>query len=245
MLNCRTIVNALRAASRLGAPACLPAGSSERQLAGRDAGAPRRIVEIGAGDGRMMLRVVRRFGQAPAGSSLVLLDRQSIVAPETRGAFEQLGWRVETVAADVFDWLEQAHGQPADALIANLFMHHFSEEELGRLFRLVARRTQTFVAVEPRRCGLSALGSRLLWLIGCGRVTLHDAIISVRAGFAGCELSRLWPDDASWSLQERGAGLFGHAFVARRGADGLSRPSSFLFSSPNLGDAAGRDLAAP
>jgi hypothetical protein len=217
MLNCTTVGRALHATARLGAQASMPACCCcSGAPAGGDAGAPKRLVEIGAGDGRMMLQVARRLGKAPASSSLVLLDRQNIVAPATRTALEKMGWSVETVTADAFDWLEHTAGPPADAMIANLFMHHFSEKDLERLLGLVAQRTKVFVAVEPRRCALSALGGRLLWLIGCGRVTIHDAIVSVRAGFAGCELSRLWPEDGNWSLQERRAGLFGHVFVAQR-----------------------------
>jgi len=62
----------------------------------------------------------------------------------------------------------------------------------------------------PRLCG------RLLWLIGCGPVTRHDGRISIRAGFAGSELSALWPDKKNWELVERPVGLFSHLFTARR-----------------------------
>jgi hypothetical protein len=55
-----------------------------------------------------------------------------------------------------------------------------------------------------------------MWLIGCGPVTRHDGRISVRAGFAGSELSTLWPDKQNWELVERRVGLFSHLFIARR-----------------------------
>jgi hypothetical protein len=47
-------------------------------------------------------------------------------------------------------------------------------------------------------------------------VTRHDAVLSVRAGFAGRELSALWPSADGWKLEERRAGLFSHLFVAHR-----------------------------
>src|SRR6266446_5125986 len=78
MLNCRTVARALRANACVGARL-------------RRTGAPRRLVEVGAGDGRMMLQVAGRLGTAPAGSSLVLLDRQNIISPETRTALEKIG----------------------------------------------------------------------------------------------------------------------------------------------------------
>jgi hypothetical protein len=47
-------------------------------------------------------------------------------------------------------------------------------------------------------------------------VTRYDAPVSVRAGFRGQELSRLWPQ-SGWTLREQPARLFTHAFAARRG----------------------------
>ena len=38
-----------------------------------------------------------------------------------------------------------------DAVIANLFMHHFEADALSRLFRGIARISECFIACEPRR----------------------------------------------------------------------------------------------
>ena len=73
-------------------------------------------------------------------------------------------------------------------------------------------------ACEPRRSRFALRASRLLGLIGCNDVTRHDAAASVRAGFAGRELSALWPDEAGWQIDERPAAPFSHLFVARRDA---------------------------
>jgi len=70
------------------------------------------------------------------------------------------------------------------------------------------------VALEPRRHFAARLGCELLWMIGCNRVTRHDARLSVRAGFRGQELSSLWPNIDGWSAHEQPAGLFSHLFVA-------------------------------
>jgi len=103
-----------------------------------------------------------------------------------------------------------------DAIIANLFLHHFGDEQLSELFALASARTNLFAAVEPGRSPVSLFFSKLVWLIGCNRVTAHDAQVSVRAGFAGNELSRLWLRSDTWVLREERAGLFGHVFVAFR-----------------------------
>jgi hypothetical protein len=47
-------------------------------------------------------------------------------------------------------------------------------------------------------------------------VGVHEAVVSARAGFRGKELSALWPAADQWELDEQGAGLFSHRFIARR-----------------------------
>ena len=55
------------------------------------------------------------------------------------------------------------------------------------------------LACEPRRSRLALGLSHLVWLLGCGPVTYHDAVISVRAGFTGDDLTTLWPQ-GGWQL---------------------------------------------
>lgn len=119
---------------------------------------------------------------------------------------------------DVFEFLQHP-GKVLDAIIANLFLHHLDADSLRRLFALAATRAPLFIACEPRRSLPALWASRLVGLIGCNDVTRHDAVISVRAGFAGNELSRLWPADGGWSVLEKAALPFSHLFVARR--DGI------------------------
>jgi SAM-dependent methyltransferase len=176
---------------------------------------PERIIEVGAGDGRFLLRVARRLSSEWKAVSAELLDRQKLVTTRTQKALAALGWRVETLQMDVFDWLRGSATGRYDVIIANLFLHHFSEEQLREMFSEAKERTEVFIAVEPRRAGWPLALSRMLWMIGCNAVTRHDAVISVRAGFAGGELSRLWQADGNWLLTERSAGLFSHLFVAR------------------------------
>ena len=190
------------------------AGMMGKMLAGSNT--PRRVVELGAGDGTLLLRLATRWPARGEKIIATLVDRQNLVSDQTRGDFDALGWEVETVQADVFDWLAQA-GPPADWLLANLFLHHFQTERLSDLLRLAASKTKWFIACEPRRARLPLAATRLLPLIGCNAVTRHDARVSVCAGFAGSELSALWPQDGSWRLCEEPAGLFTHCFTARRG----------------------------
>jgi hypothetical protein len=176
---------------------------------------PRLVVELGTGDGTFLLRIARRLG-AQAGTRAVLLDRRPSVSTATRQGFEAAGWAVEICESDVFEWLCRPHADTADVTVANLFLHHFREGELAHLLNLAAQQTKRFVACEPRRSRMALAGASMLPLIGCNDVTVHDADVSVRAGFRDRELSALWPPDAGWQVTERRAGLFSHAFVATR-----------------------------
>lgn len=170
------------------------------------------VTEIGAGDGHFLLAVAKKLPPAGTGRTAVLLDRQNTVTPETVTVFSRLGWSARVVVRDAFDWMPGR----GETVIANLFLHHFEAALLVDLFSVIARRASLFVAIEPRRAAWPLLCSRLLWAIGCNGVTRHDAVVSVRAGFAGRELSSLWPDKTNWHLTEQSAGPFSHLFTARR-----------------------------
>jgi SAM-dependent methyltransferase len=170
-----------------------------------------RVAELGAGDGRFAARALHRAGLQ---GHVTLVDREARADSDAVSSLVSNGWHVEQVRADVFDWLRSA--APVDALFVNLFLHHFQHAPLAELLRQAARAAPVFVACEPRRSGVALLGSRLLGLVGCNDVTRHDAVVSVRAGFAGDEISRIWPEPAQWQLEERARGLFSHGFVARR-----------------------------
>ncbi|OHV86248.1 methyltransferase domain-containing protein [Mesorhizobium sp. ORS 3428] len=174
---------------------------------------PGRILEIGAGDGTFMLKVARRMASDWQDVELTMLDRVGLVTPSLVADFARLGWTVDTVTADVFDWAEQAQGRSFDAITVNLFLHHFDDEGLLRLFTLLRRKAPLIVATEPLRAGFALAATRLLAVIGANDVTRHDAAQSVRAGFRGPELSDLWSAAGGRPLEERRAGPFSHVFV--------------------------------
>ena len=175
---------------------------------------PAVIADLGTGDGTLLLKLARAWAPAWPDVRVQLVDRRPAVSGETLQAFAALGWRAETVAADAGTWAADA--AKADLVMANLFLHHLEDASLAELLQRIAGKTKFFAACEPRRSGVALAGSHLLGLIGCGPVTRYDAVVSVRAGFRGKELSALWPGPASWRLNEGGAGLFTHFFMARR-----------------------------
>jgi hypothetical protein len=178
---------------------------------------PRRLLDLGSGDGRFLLGVARRLGSRWAGVTAVIADQHDIVSDGTRHAFQHLGWRCEVYQGDVFDTLERLDGD-GTLVTANLFLHHLDDESLARLFALAVSRAHGLVACEPRRGCFALAASRMVFMLGCNHVTRHDAVASVRAGFAGRELAALWPDRIGWTLEEWPAFPFSHCFTARRHA---------------------------
>lgn len=175
-----------------------------------------RIVELGAGDGTFMLGLAAQLSRRCASAEVVLIDRQHTASQKTLEAFQEFGWKADFIRTDAREWLSADHSGGIDLTVANLFLHHFGTEDLRALLHLVFKQTRCFLACEPRRSVTGLMASRLLWLIGGNRVTLHDAAISVRAGFMGKELTGLWPKSEAWHLGEQKAGLFGHSFAAQR-----------------------------
>ena len=177
---------------------------------------PPTIAELGAGDGTMLLKILQSQAWEGQAGSVVLVDRQPVVASATLDGFKRLGWAVDVVEADVFTWLRNT--PITDMMVTNLFLHHFEDPVLGELFMLAGAKTRCLVACEPRRSSPALLGSRLLGLIGCNRVTRHDAVASVRAGFRETELGDLFRSETAfdWTIRETVAGPFSHLFSATR-----------------------------
>ena len=179
--------------------------------------APRRILELGAGDGTLMLRVAQALQPSWPEVALTLLDRHDLLNAETRAGFESLGWTVTVLRQDALDWAVAGTSTPFDLCMTTLFLHHFPADPLALLMRAVASNAHAFVACEPRRSALASVGSGLVGLLGANRVTREDAVSSVRAGFSQRELTALWPSGgANWSCQEYQALPFSHCFTAIR-----------------------------
>ncbi len=178
----------------------------------RTAPSVKRICDLGSGDGSLILRVAQKMHWRDV--ELTMVDRKPVISPETEAEFTALGWRSTIVSDDVFAALRAA--PRCDVITANLFLHHFASDELIELLALIAERANLFIACEPRRSALALWASRKVGLAGCGSVTRHDAIASVRAGFRNGELTASWPTENRWRITERGAGLFSHLFMARK-----------------------------
>jgi hypothetical protein len=178
---------------------------------------PRRIIELGAGDGTLLLAVARSLEPRWNGVELTLLDRVDLLAEPTREAYRRLGWEVRFLRSDIMDWVRSDAGAAYDLCFASLFLHHFDATLLPGLMRGIAQRTNAFVAAEPRRDAIGRLGARSVALIGANAVTRGDAVKSVAAGFRDHELTAAWGDAGpDWEIEEFRAAPFTHCFTAVR-----------------------------
>ena len=191
----------------------------------RGKSAPLRVLELGTGDGKLLLGVARALAPAWPAVELCLLDRQALVDRSTLELYAALGWSARTEVVDVGPWaaacsdslLSQVAGSRWDLIVTNLFLHHFEGNRLVALLETIQARCDRFLACEPRRAWLPLAASHLIGVIGANAVTREDAVLSVHAGFSGHEISALWPTRGeAWQLDECRAGLFSHCFRAER-----------------------------
>lgn len=186
---------------------------------------PLHVLELGAGDGSLMLGVARALPPTFPPVDLTLLDAKALIDPATVQSYAGVGWSAHASVTDVFNW---AHSDPGplrkrgaqarwDIIVVNLFLHHFEGLELATLLSAIASRSDRFIACEPRRGWWPWAASHLVGALGANAVTRADAVLSVKAGFNGRELTALWPQiGKEWRLAESSAGLFTQCFRAER-----------------------------
>ncbi len=176
---------------------------------------PRRILELGAGDGTLLLRLARTLRATWHGGDVTFLDRNDLISSATRAELAALGWNAQVLCTDAIEWARASHSQHYDLCLTTLFLHHLQAPALTELLTAVSEKADAFAACEPRRNAFSRLGSHLIGLLGTNDVTRRDAVTSVAAGFADHEISSLWrADPSAWRIDEYFAWPFTHCFVA-------------------------------
>ena len=166
------------------------------------------ILELGAGDGTLLERL--RRDPAFAENPLAGLDR--IPKPEREG-WEKIGWIESDLTGD-------AVPPRAGVVVANLVLHHFTREELGRLGAKLAEacRARVLLACEPFRSRVHQWQAATLRLAGASAITLHDARVSIEAGFRGDELAEalgLPPERWEMAVERTWLGAYRLAAVKR------------------------------
>lgn len=176
---------------------------------------PSSLVDLGSGDGHLFTRVLPlAFPSGGGGARLFFVDPQPSIPESSLDLLRKQNWLPTVLTSGALEWAREA--PPTELVLSNLFLHHLEDEKIRDLFGLLARITPIFAASEPSRNFWSRMGCQLLPLLRCHPVTLHDARVSVEAGFRGTELSALWPKLSRWQTTERSSGLFSHFFCAQK-----------------------------
>jgi hypothetical protein len=102
-------------------------------------------------------------------------------------------------------------------VFGNLIFHQFSDAELAALGRTL-RASRVIVACEPQRRRVSQIFYRTLGpLFGANHVSLHDAHVSIAAGFRADELPvTLGLDAREWDVRCKSTLLGLYRMVAVR-----------------------------
>ena len=116
------------------------------------------------------------------------------------------------------DLLAFAGYAPYAAVVANLIFHHFTDAQLAALGTRLRATARVIIANEPARSPRSQkLFATLAPLFRANRVTLHDAHVSIAAGFLAAELPRaLGLDSATWHCRVTTSALGAYRLIATR-----------------------------
>ena len=158
------------------------------------------VVEIGAGDGRLLCRLHRRWPDLP----LEGFD----VAPRPDNLPAGIDWHPG-------DLLQGEQPWPGAVLIGNLVLHHFAREQLQALGRRM-RDFKVILINESRRDHDVLRRSRWLHPL-LGEMTRHDMRVSLEAGFLDGELPEwLGLDSDQWEIRESNNIFGAHRLLAVR-----------------------------
>ncbi len=147
---------------------------------------PSHITEIGAGDGILTSKLSKLHPAAH-------IDAFDL-APRPTNLPERVTWH----RGDILTQSPPAHG---GVLVANLFLHHFTDGQL-RDFAPWLHGFDTIVINEPLRWKLSLMFGKAAYPF-IHPITRHDMKVSIEAGFVSDELPTLLALDAhGFTFQE-------------------------------------------
>ncbi len=178
-----------------------------RQLA-EHATAQDQIVELGAGDGGLVRHVAEKYPTIAA--RWTGLD----FAPAPVDLPESTRW----VQGDFFaDSAAGAALKSADIVVANLILHHFTDDQLAVLATRLPHARLLLISEPARHVQHYWKGRLLDAIFGFNYVTMYDMLLSIRAGFRVGELPTVLGLNADgWEVQESSTFMSACRMVAVR-----------------------------
>lgn len=161
------------------------------ETAGRQVGAPLRILDIGSGSCDIPLAVSRWARSRDIPLHFTCLETGSHAVDIARGKLARAdNPAVQLLEEDVFT---HQPAEPYDCAVASMCFHHFSDAQiLALLQKLRGFVIHSVLINDLRRSRWASLAARPL-LVGTGAPAgvRHDALLSIRRGFKRSELNTL------------------------------------------------------
>ncbi|MGJ8644731.1 MAG: class I SAM-dependent methyltransferase [Luteolibacter sp.] len=144
------------------------------------------ITEVGAGEGHLLTSISQKHPAIP----ITAID----LAPRPASLPKSINW----IQADIFT---QDPPDKGGVLIANLFLHHFTDSQLSELSKWISG-FDTIITSEPFRAKIPLLLGKLATPL-IHPITRHDMRVSIEAGFRPGELpSTLSLKSLGYSIRE-------------------------------------------
>ena len=184
-----------------------------KETAGRHAGVPFRILDIGSGSCDIPLAVSRWAHANDIPLHFTCLEMAGHAAGIARGQLARAGNpAVQLLQEDV---LTHQPAEPYDFAVSSMCFHHFSNAQiLVLLQRLRGFVLNSVLINDLRRSRLASLAARLL-LAGTPAGVRHDALLSIRRGFKISELTTLLQQLDSVTVSVKPARWFRIAAIIR------------------------------
>lgn len=158
------------------------------------------VTEIGSGDGHLLSLIAKKFPSA----KITAYD----LAPRPTNLPESILWH----RGDIFDQPPSTEG---GILIANLFLHHFTNDELTELSEWI-RHFDILIFNEPLRSKIPLFFGKLAHPF-IHPITRHDMRVSIEAGFISEELSPILQlDKHGFEITESAMGRGSLRFKAQK-----------------------------
>lgn len=167
-----------------------------------------RVVNLLMGNQRWLIREVKRFqaqrwnwGELGAGggelSERLTQNELKVTGFDLAPCPQELVGSVDWIQGDFLNSLKTWKGR---AVLGCLILHHFDKDQLSELGKAFEN-CEVLIFAEPLRTRLSwILGSLLLPFVG--KVTRHDMMVSIKAGFCPGELPSLLGLTEGWDWSE-------------------------------------------
>lgn len=143
----------------------------------------RRVIELGAGEGLLTMKVKEILPDVEV-CAVDLVDKPGEVP-------ESIRWLQTNVLE------EDLTVDDATVIIVNLFLHHLQADQLKILGQKI-NGAKALLFAEPARFPYAMLLGYLAYPF-VGRVTKHDMMVSIRAGFVVGELNAYFSENFEWS----------------------------------------------